>query len=319
MAKITWVAGEDGTRSNMNAPFFVQSGTVAGGNLNLQISPGRMRFPYQGLPVVFPGSQAFQLTSVPVSTYYSMFMTAAGALVASGHSGFSPMPDSPAVNGEYIGTVFTGNPVNTANLVGPWNMAASGYHETRGDYTAVTPSRPRVMENQSYPTGTSSNVQIALGPPGTTVCPFSLNVTSDPFSAFTISSVTVGQPAGTYVAVHGTVMWTISGALHQNGYTPSGVLNGALALAVTRGTNVEYITVDGRQWTVPQDPDSGLPAHTQRLTTSFNAVLLTSGADDIQTYNLMAYLATPFSNNGISARVYGYTFCAEPAKARRVT
>lgn len=319
MAKITWVAGEDGTRSSMNAPYFVQSGTVAGGNVNLQISPGRMRFPYNGLPVVFAASQPFQLMAVPVSTYYSLFLTAGGAIVASGHAGFTTMPDSPAVNGEYIGTVFTGNPVSTANLVGPWNMVASGYHETRGDYVAVTPSRPRVMENQSFPTGTSVAVQIAVGPPGAAAFPGSLTPQSDPTNGLMLSTVTVGQPAGTYVTVHGTVMWTVSGALHANGYQASGVLNAALALAVLRGSNVEYITLDSRQWVCPQDPENGLPQHTQRLNTTFSAVLLTSGADDLKTYSLAASLSNPFTDTNVAARIYGYTFFVEPAKARRVT
>lgn len=315
MGKINWRAGDVGTASAMNQPFYVQSGMVSGGNLVLQISAGRMRFPFQGRTVVFPGAQSLQLNAVPVSTLYSLFLTGRGAIVASGHSGFVLMPDCPEPNGEYIGSVFTGNPVSTANLVGPWNMAASGHHETRGEYTAVTPSRPRLMEDQSYPRGGLAITQLAL------TSKAALPLDGDPTAGAVLAQARVGQPAGTYPLVHGSVIWAPSGALTaaNNGYMPSGLLNVGVALAVTRGSTVEYLALDQRQYVTPQDPDGSGVTHCQRVLSSFSAVLTTSGADDFQAYALQASVNSNFSDTSVGARVYGYSFIVEAAKARRPT
>ena len=103
-----------------------------------------------GLPLPKRSSQALQLVGPQASQYYALFMTAQGTIVASGFNSTANMPDSPQVNAEYIGTVFTGSPINTANLLGPWNQVAGDVLETRG-YPAVTPSRPRVMDASNYP------------------------------------------------------------------------------------------------------------------------------------------------------------------------
>ena len=312
--KNQWVAGETFRRSKLNQPLFVQSGVYNGTTaLLLQVSPGRIRFPFEGRALIFPNSQSVQLNGPQINTIYSLFVGPTGQIIASGHASFVAMPDPPQCNMEYIGSVQTQNPLSSP-LIGPWNMAVSGHHETRGEYTAITPGRTRVMEAQQRNNGGIAQTLVLQSKTGN----FSVASNQGLGNKLTLATATLGLPRNTYAAVDGWVQWMPSGS------TATGPLYGGMGIAVDgiqTGGAVDFLAYDTRAWATSQNPDnlaSGVSGYDQtHVYTPFRFVV-GSGADADVTFTLAAFFpqATPST---FGARITGYGLIVEPSRYRSRT
>lgn len=148
MAKQDWVSAETFTRSRLNRPYWLASGTYSAPNIELQVTGGRMR-QASNAPTVYSGQlHPLSIANPQADKYLTIFVrpnTNAGGLptyMVSGHSNFSTIPGPPRHDAEYIGTVYTGNPVSTANMKGPWNAGAFDRYDQRGEMPA---GRPRMV------------------------------------------------------------------------------------------------------------------------------------------------------------------------------
>lgn len=247
MAKNSWIAGEIATRSKMNQPFFVQSGTVVSGDIHLQISPGRVRFPFKNTPYFSTAAQSFVLDAPTVPFHYSIFLAPDGTILASGHSALFEVPEPPQGDAEYLGTVYTGATLSTANLRGPWHATLGDSYEMRGELAAST--RNRFVTSGAPLTG---NDVVASNP----------TIAVDYAGASTLfAEVSVYEPQGTRSMLHANVSWVPSGNIHEaHPFLPSGVLRQGLAVGVRRSDATgsapyEYITYDNHEYTKGQNPD----------------------------------------------------------------
>ncbi len=325
--KNSWAAGDTLGRSKLNQPFFVQSGYYNSGDdtLHVQVSAGRMRFPYEGRTLSYAGSRELVLTGPRVSSIYSLFITSDGALMASGHPTFVTMPDAPRVNSEYIGSVQTANPVATATLVGPWNMAATGHHETRGEMYASTAGRTRAMDTrQSVGPGGQSDTAILYTAAGIGGLTTRTSHGDTIGTSLLIDSVTVQEPRNGYSMINASVRYMPSGALSTAGgnYAPSGLLRLGMHFWIEcEGTvNYEHIVTDSHTYLAPQNPDK----YDQGMADSnihhmAFACLVSGQPNGASTYNLRAHQNTLLSDVGAGARICGYSLIVQPGFSRRPT
>src|ERR1035437_795966 len=134
MGKNNWVALEAGTVSKMNQPFFIASGVynpnigVVVPQLELQVTPGTIRFPNQAGVCANYAAQQVAIQNPQASQYLTLFIRSNNSIIVSGSALAFPTPGAPRYDAEPIGTVYTGNPINTTNLSGPWNMNRSEEH-----------------------------------------------------------------------------------------------------------------------------------------------------------------------------------------------
>lgn len=156
MAKNNWGNSDYISRSKMNQPFWVASGTVAAGGdatavVRLFVSPGSMRFPTgirdaigtNGPGLVSNAAMSSVAFGPTIANYgYSLFVRSDGSFMISGASTTNSPSLPPRYDAECIGWVRTGNPNNTGNLLGPWNDTTK---EARGQYVAITSTVPRLV------------------------------------------------------------------------------------------------------------------------------------------------------------------------------
>jgi len=316
--KNNWLAGDIGTRSRMNQPFFLASGTVSSGNVVLQIGPGRMRFPHRNLTVFSNQAQSLTLSNAAAATYYSIFLRGDGTFLASGHATWPDNPNPPHPESEYLGTVFTGASLSTANLKGPW-LIPSGQYEGRGEYYAMTAGRPRVLYSGA-PSVTGASTQTDF-----------LSI-KDMWPSAVIADLTVDEPPNTRSLIMATVNWVASGVLDttpaggasNQSLFPSGVLQIGAVVWVARdpyaaGDPVEYRTIDTHFFLSPQNPDSATASLIAPITTSFVCLSKTPGAGST-TYRLYLADHASYSTGGTHRlRLRQYEFGVLPGLQGKIS
>ena len=317
--KNNWLAGDIGTRSRMNQPFFLASGTVSSGNVVLQIGPGRMRFPHRNLTVFSNQAQAVTLSNAAAATYYSIFLRGDGTFLASGHATWPDNPNPPHPESEYLGTVFTGASLSTANLKGPW-LIPSGQYEGRGEYYAMTAGRPRVVYSGAPTTLDANNLT-------------DFESIKELNTTYTIADIAVWEPLGTRSLISATVNWLPSGALSQppgdpawnQSLYPSGVLQVGAVCYVERnpplaGTDaLEYRTIDSHFYLSPQNPDSIVKGLVFPHTLSFVCIGKTPGPGTSVTYRLKLGTHGTYSEGAHQIRLKQYEFVVIPGFRAKIS
>jgi hypothetical protein len=219
--KNDWQNGDSGTRSRMNQPFWIASGTVAAGGdaagvVRLFISPGSLRYPsgpanqvgIGGPGYVFAsGMQSISFGPTAAGTGYSVFVRSDGTFLVSGAAALLSPTQPPRWDAEYLGWVQTGNPSNdTAHLMGPWNDSSK---EARGQYVAITATRSRLVYQTTDGDFTSNS-----GPPIGSIASIAGSGPIDSVHASGIAwlQLTDNQITGQVTELRATVSVVLSGA-----------------------------------------------------------------------------------------------------------
>lgn len=269
--KNDWNTGDTGTRTNMNRPFWLSSGTVAAGNVAVQISPGRIRYPYNTAVLYSGQSQPFTMNGAAVNTYYTVFQRSDGTFMASGTTALAT-PGRPRWDAEYLGTIFTGASVSTANLKGPWNAAAFEQWEQRGEYTA--PFRPRAVYDKE--TGTGSLLSTS----------FTSLVT-----ASGISYLTFPEPGGDNLlrsTIYAEIRWIPSGSI---GVSPADLYMTPVFTIVDSIQPTAALSSNRRtyRYTVAQTPDAPVPARGSQEAATTTMVAINSNNAGAAGYTLKVH------------------------------
>lgn len=288
MSAFNWEAGDPITRSRLNQPFFMQSGTAGGGALGLRFSPGRMYFPHTGV-LWRQVSQSHTFLGLQANTNYGVFVTGDGDFTASGYTGGIRNPGAPVPNAQYIGSFQFGAAVNDANLRAPWTTP-SGVFEGRGEYVAIDQAVPRVRVGQGITEG-------GLASPATMRNRTFATVTTA--AAANLVTVMAGEPPNSYSVVHGHVSWTPSGTEGTFG----------MDVYVTKEGALDFVTADS-QFFGNQEGDESV------VTTAFSYVSVVSGTGvGSPDYVLSALLDNAIcTTSGATARIRSYALIVEPGR-----
>ncbi len=299
MAKNDWIAGDTGTRTNMNLPHWLASGTYNSGSnrLEIQVSPGWWRYPQQPSLVGSGGPTQVLITAPQASTYYTLFLRGDNTYMVSGSTS-SSVPGSPRWDAEPIGTVFTGVSVSTANLKGPWNQTATGQYERRGEATAVQALVPRLI----YDSRAAATLSASIGSMDATRAPI---VTTSGLSFLSFGHF---RPTGP-VILNAAIQWVPSGNISRAGSAAAIVVSPVFLVYNAVGGapgQLIYSFQDTREFGTVQNPDSGSSANYSPCLTSFQAIdVVGSGTG----YSLIISPPDYFGNN---LRFVSITFTAQP-------
>ena len=318
MSKNDWLAGDTCTRSEMNQPYWLASGTVAAGGdasgvVRLFISPGIMRFPTVTQPVV---SQNMQSVAFPAqgSKVYAIFMRSDGTVMVSGTDSIAALVNGmgpPRWDAEFLGTVATDASVTTSNNIhGPWNSVSLPVDpvEMRGQYNAVTTGRPRAVYADGDPPFPSIDT-LNFGAGGSID-----SSVSDVTIASGIGFLTMndsGQMGDMQTILTATIRWMPSGAL-------AGALRLSPAFVIQRaddvgGSTILGGTVDTHSFTHAQNP--ALVGSQSVFTTSLTAV--NARGSTTKGFALVAYIEPNFTDTTAGdghtgIRITGVSFIAMP-------
>lgn len=288
MAKNDWRSSpaDTGTRTNMNQPYWIASGVYNPGSsrIELTISPGSIRYPGLG-NVVYSGQPQQLLLNNPQSgTYYTIFARSTlGTFIVSGTTS-ATVPFSPRYDAEYIGRIFTGASLSTANLAGPWNQGAFGGYEQRGQMGAVS-ARTRCI----FSTGNAANLA-SLG-----LMNLDTSATTSGIAFLTFADTALR----TDTKFDGVVVWCASGLAGQQAGIQFDIINSDSQASIFRVIDVMYLPV-------AVNPD---PGPQNKLTKVTPIVAVNNVQASNSGYRLMF---TPLNTNtaGITARLLNYTFSA---------
>lgn len=301
------VNNETITTSKTNQPFALVSGTVNAGNLHLSISPGRLRTPY-GTAVTYSGlAQGFVIANAQAQRYLTIFIRPGSppTFMVSG-STTATVPDPVRWDAQYLGQIWTGASLTTANLQGPWNQSATNNpYEQRGEAPTF-----------GYPTAlaTVSNTG-------------SVNLDTAPTSAATASGIgfltfadRTTSEIGRGVILNACVTYAISGARQAGALhcTPAiffqRVVDTTPTLQIVpNGINVAFATRTTTATAVDQNPDSGTVGASTRETMSLNMLSPLGTAE--AGYRLAFFLDAARSSagtNAVGVRFVSVVFTAQP-------
>lgn len=318
MAKLDWRAGDTGTRTNMDRPFWISSGVVSGANIIAFISPGSVR--YLDLPYVVGSGQMQSVTfGGAASQRYVVFVRWSGGFMVSGTDHATLVPGAPRVDAEPVGLIHVNGALSTANLRGPWNggtFATVGNLEQRGEMIAST--RPRaIMEHHNR----AGDFNPTVVPSGISFLSFSNAAVYGANEGAPLPSITDG------IALRATIVWTASGSLQDDGST---ALYVTPAIQIARrdsslGAVPVLIARQTYRFTVAQNPATALGTDlaTQPITTCLDVVdtplrahtsptILSSANVLIEGYQLLFGATTNQSSPSIQVRIREVTFTALP-------
>jgi len=157
MAKNDWTNDEKGLRYKMNQPFWLASGVKNGVNLEVSLSPGSIRYPFQSALTASGQPQLLTFANPKANERYHFFMRCDGSVVNSGTS-TRTVPHPPKWDAEYLGMIHVNGAFETANLIGPWTDVEFGGYEQRGQLSS--PGRLRTVYKRKTD---KSPKQIATG------------------------------------------------------------------------------------------------------------------------------------------------------------
>ncbi len=247
MAKNDWKALDTGAVSNMNQPFWIASGVYNAGasRIELQITPGSIRYPNLPDLTYNEAAQSVWIANPQANQFLTLYVRPDGSFMVSGTTAQTPVPGSPRYDAEPLGRIYTGNPISTANLIGPWNTQGAGAYEERGQMTATAGGRPR-MVYQAY-----IRQDTTPGGNGFTGYVPTLSAASG------IAWLTINDGNAVNVATYlsATVQWEASGAAGSNG-----LLDVYPTFKVVPGFNGTWdnqaLYYEHRQFTANQPPPS---------------------------------------------------------------
>lgn len=284
------VNNESGTTEMMNRPLALISGTVNAGVVTLSVSSGRLRWPLR-TAVVYSGlGQSFSFTAQS-ATYYTVFARPGTppTFMVSGTT-TTTLPDPPRWDAQYLGQVWTGASLSTANLKGPWNQSADfNPYEQRGE----------------APTFPYTTALFDSGTPG------AIDLDAAPTNAATASGIafTTFSDRGTNELARGTLLnafvtYQCSGALQAGALhaTPAFVLQ-----RVRTPVNVEIVPQNSgavfaaqtSTFAIAQNPDSSTPGANGFETVAISA--LSWNGTGALGYRLGVYVDTARSSSGSHA------------------
>lgn len=231
------INAEIGTRAVVNRPFWIASGVVSGSNVTLFVSPGRMRFPY-ATKVVYSGQPSSLTFGGLASRYYTVFLRSDQTFYVSG-STTATVPGPKYQDSEYLGQVWTGASLSTANLRGPWNQgSAYNPYEQRGEAAAITAAVPVMYAARD------SNI-----------ANFTAGATASGIGWLTYADRSTMAPLSLLGAM---VRWVPSGALASPGYMlPSGMLHMTPQFFISKAIGTVMATYQATHtFLQPQNPDN---------------------------------------------------------------
>lgn len=314
MSKNDWSNNDTITRSRVNQPFFLTSGTVGGtgdaaGTVRIFISPGILRFPTRANPV---NSINLQSISFPgqANYDYAVFARSDSTFLVSGsNAGIATFRDGvapPRHDAEFLGIVRIGSPVSQANLTGPWNTGSTAGvpHEQRSQAAAAIASRPRAVYKQSTP----GSMQVT-GAGGS--FPSTINSLSTA-SGFAWLNMADGGMNDAGTILHATVRFVSSGALSGSDLYITPIFS-VWSSDDTMGTPVG-VWPQTLRYAAAQDPDNG--ARGQRCIETMSFTVVNNGTTPRagSGYGLGVSFdpSTNRTDASTSIRITGFSFIARP-------
>lgn len=261
MGKNDWTSNQQILRGVMNQPYWVASGHVDGTGLTTAyLAGGSIRWPSQ-TNIQLKDPFTFQFGPTAASSYYALFaIPSSPNVVVSGFASLASLPSAPVKLAEPIGVIETGNPNNTANLLGPWSDPTT--YELRGQYSTVLAARPRAIYTQT----SSINMQSYAAGGG---IPASVNSVSTA-SGIAFLGMADSMPTDGYTIVEASVRLMASGALTGGALYITPVLSAFTSEDI--GSAPFAVFPQTLAFTVAQDPDSATRGAVNVHTINFSAI-----------------------------------------------